>query len=229
MRKFDLNDTFRIHARFSFFYSGASNTPSRVFQDQHGENIKSDVYFKFNSKGEKIQDSIIYIHPALGQLLKIFNYTYEPAVIYAHFRMTNISWTDPFTDFTFKTNDTKYLSVRNAVEVRKRYGTSFGKAEKYFFTYDNGINPLTQQNIVAFYQFGPEFNNNRWLILEAISENLSIIGFNKNNITSLYETDSPQTVASYTYTYDSDDYPVESIIRFSYPSDTSRVEYEYED
>ena len=227
--RFNFNDTFRVFARSTFFYFGASNSPFRVFQDQYEANIKSDVYFKFNSEGKKIQDSIIYTHPANGQLLKIFDYKHEGSFVFGHFRMANISWKDPSTDFTFNTHDTMYLSGGNTVVVRKQFRSFSRQVEKYSFTYDNRINPLTQQNIAAFYQLGPDLNYNRWLLLEATNKNLAIIGFNKNNITSFYETNSPQTVVSYSYIYDNDNYPIESIISFSYTSEISKVTYEYKD
>lgn len=229
LRKSEANDTFKVFARFSFFYSGSSITPFRVFQDQNGENIKSDAYFKFDSVGKKIQDSIIYIHAALGQLLKIYDYRYESDTIYSHFRRANISWTDPSTDFTFNTNDTIYLSGGNALEFRKQSGSLSKTTETYHFTYDNGVNPLAHQNIAAFYKLGPDFNFNRWQILESVRENLAITGFNNNNITSYYEASSPQRVVSYTYHYDNDNYPIECTISFSYFSGISKVTYEYKD
>ena len=231
-------DTFITVAHYRFYYKDIQRDPYRILQDEDGRpnQLTSEAFLIYTQDGRKVKDSVIYTHPALGKLLKIGTYQYNGGVVYYHYRSSSINWTGSLDNITAQKNDTIYVANDNVAEYRK---TLFAMDEnrnwikyvsQYDYTYDNKINPLKQINIAAaMYRIGPDFNYNKWGWLYAENDNLSIIGYNGNNITKVTKKAFPQNAQQFSYLYDVDGYPKETTITPLNFSGTAKATFEYAD
>lgn len=221
-------DTLIVTARYAFFYRDSQKAPYRILQDGNTENLSSEVFLKYGVNGKKIQDSTIYTHPALGRLLRIGIYKYDNAVVYYQYSVSNINWTGSMNGIPGGKQDTIYLDGDNVKEYRIKLSSSSTNSSKYIYSYDNKINPFLQQNIAsAFYEVGPNFNYRKWFALYSENDNLSIIGYNKNNITRIENIASPQSAQLFAYVYDQHNYPSEATISFTNVNGVAKVKFEY--
>jgi hypothetical protein len=225
------NDSLTI-TMLQFFYNGTESQPYRIEESPRpgNQNMSYNTYFFYGSDGRKIKDSTISTHPACGSLLLLSNYTYKSDKVYMEYKMKNIDYTCTILGSMPKTNyDTIYFTGDNVSKVTQNGSKNTLRKDSFSYTHDSKINPFNKINISSsFYFIGPSFGYRMWSSWYCISDNLYIIGRNKNNILKTQQIGMAHN-QEFIYTYDSTNYPISTKTKVTDGSTTYEafIKYEY--
>ena len=204
------NDSITI-TKLQFSYTGSERQPNRVVEAPlpGNENMSYTTYFFYGADGKKTKDSTVATHPVCGSLLRLSRYTFTNDKVFMEYQEKNINYTCSISGSLPKTNyDTVYLKDDNVEKVVQNGSKNTLRKESFLYTYDNMINPFSKINISSsFYFIGPSFGYRMWAPWYCTSDNLYIIGRNKNNILVTQQIGKANK-QEFIYTYDDTNYPV---------------------
>jgi hypothetical protein len=212
------NPVFNLTQTLTLSYDGSSSLMPSSFSSVRTvfPNLVTKFYYKYNSQGRKIMDSVRVKNQAGDPADRVIHYVYDADRVYA---------TPVLTGFSMENNSLDTLSLLKGGNIEKlvsRIIRSTGdQIITYTFTYDRFISPYNKLNIANSLYFesaalGIGYN---------VPLETHYMGVTTNNMTSW-------TTGSYTvvfkYLYDQDRYPVRK--EMFLPGDTSPsyvVSFEY--
>ena len=188
---------FNLTQTISFKYDGASLLPASLSSVRTVfPNLVTTFYYKYNSGGLKVMDSVRVKNLAGEPADRTVRYIYEGFRVYT---------TPVFTGFSTDNNPFDTLDLLKAGNIEKLISKSTSSgAERiviYNFTYDQFINPYNKLNIANSLYFenagiGLGYN---------VPLETHYLGVTINNLTSW---SSGSYTANFKYAYDKDKYPV---------------------
>lgn len=191
------NPTFNLTQTLTFNYSGSSVLPSSLSNVRTiFPNLVTTFYFKYNSQGMKIMDSV-RVKNQLGEPAdRMVKYEYVNEKVYS---------TPVFNGFPMDNNsyDTLELLSGGNIErlVSKHIRTTGDVFVTYKFTYDDGVSPYNKLNIAnSLY-----FENSAIGLGYNVPLETHYMGVTINNMTS-WMTGSYKVY--FNYLYDLDKYPI---------------------
>ena len=202
------NPVFKLTQTITFNYEGSAVLPSSLSNVRTVfPNLITQFYFKYNSQGMKIRDSVRVINQLGEPADRTVKYEYVNERVYSTpvmngFPMVNNSY------------DTLELLSGGNIErlVSKHIRTTGEELVTYQFTYDDGVSPYNKLNIAnSLY-----FENSAIGLGYNVPLETHYMGVTTNNMTS-WMTGSYKI--NFNYEYDMDKYPLrKEMIR---PGDTS--------
>ena len=191
------NPVFNLKQTLTVSYDGASLLPSSFSSVKTiFPNLTTTFYYKYNSQGRKIKDSVRVKNQAGDPADRVINYVYDNDRVYA---------TPVLTGFPMENNSLDTLSLLYGGNIEKlvsRVIRSTGDLiVTYIFTYDQFVNPYNKLNIANSLYFesaalGIGYN---------VPLETHYMGVTTNNMASW--TSGNYTV-NFNYLYDQDRYPV---------------------
>ncbi len=191
------NPVFNLTQTLTLTYDGSAPVPSSFSSVRTVfPNTVTTFYYKYNSQGRKISDSVRVKNQAGDPADRVIHYVYVNDKVYA---------TPVFTGFSMENNslDTLSLLTRGNIEMLvSRFIRAIGdQITSYTFTYDQSVNPYNKMNIANSLYFesaslGIGYN---------VPLETHYMGVTTNNMTSW--TTGNYTV-TFKYLYTQDQYPV---------------------
>jgi len=191
------NPVFVLKQTLSFTYDGSALLPSSFSSVKTVfPNLVTTFYYKYNSQGRKISDSVRVKNQAGDPADRVINYVYDYDKVYA---------TPVLTGFSMENNslDTLLLLTRGNIEklVSRIIRAAGDQIVTYTFTYDQSVSPYNKLNIANSLYFesaalGIGYN---------VPLETHYMGVTTNNMTSW--TTGNYTVR-FSYLYNQDQYPV---------------------
>ncbi len=213
----NINPAFDPKQTLSFHYDGPSLLPSSFSSVRTVfPNLVTTYYYKYNSQGRKIMDSVRVKNEDGEPADRVIHYVYDNDRVYA---------TPVLTGFPMENNllDTLSLLAGGNIEkqVSRMIRSTGDRVISYTYTYDQFVSPYNKLNIANSLYFesaslGLGFN---------VPFETHYMGVTTNNLTSY--TTGNYTV-SFRYLYDLDKYPVRKEMLLphdAYPSKVTLFEY----
>jgi hypothetical protein len=191
------NPVFTLAQTLTFKYGGASLLPELVYSVRTVfPNLVTAFYFKYNSSGLKVTDSVRVKNSAGEPADKTIKYVYEGGNVYSTPVLTGF----PIENHTFDT--LTLLENGNMEKLVSRIKKSAGdQIITYKFTYDQSISPYNKLNIAnSLYFENPSIG-----IGYNVPKETHYLGVTTNNLTSWSSGSYTVTIR---YVYDADNYPV---------------------
>ena len=192
------NPVFNLTQTLTFTYNGSTLVPSSFSSVKTVfPNLVTTFYYKYNSQGRKISDSV-----------RVKNQTGDPAdrvIHYVYDDNDKVYATPVFTGFSMENNSLDTLSLLTRGNIEKRVSriirATGDQILTYTFTYDQSVSPYNKLNIANSLYFesaalGIGYN---------VPLETHYMGVTTNNMTSW--TTGNYTV-TFKYLYTQDQYPV---------------------
>jgi len=191
------NPVYELKQTLTFTYEGSALLPSSFSSVRTVfPNLVTTFYYKYNSQGRKISDSVRVKNQFGDPADRVIRYAYDNDKVYA---------TPVFTGFPLENNSLDTLSLLKKGNIEKLVSRIIKAAGdliiSYTFTYDQFISPYNKLNIANSLYFesaalGIGYN---------VPLETHYMGVTTNNMTSW--TTGNYTV-NFTYSYNQDQYPV---------------------
>ncbi|MGI8583844.1 MAG: hypothetical protein ACR2KX_16730 [Chitinophagaceae bacterium] len=191
------NPAFNLKQTLTLNYNGASVLPSSVSSVRTVfPHLVTIFYYKYNSEGLKIQDSVQVKNTAGDPAYRTVKYVYDKDQVYT----TPVLSGFPYDNIPFDT--LSLLKNGNIERVVSKMKTSTGDLiATYAFTYDKYISPYNKLNIAnSLY-----FENSAIGLGYNVPLETHYMGVTINNMTSW---SSGSYTVSFKYVYDADKYPL---------------------
>jgi hypothetical protein len=191
------NPAFTLKQTLTLSYDGTSILPSSVSSVRSiFPNLVTVYYYKYNSQGFKIKDSVMVKNVSGVPGYRVINYVYDKDDVYTTPVLSGFSYDNvPFDTLSLLTNG-------NIERLVSKMTNSTGEIKaNYTFTYDKYISPYNKLNIAnSLY-----FENSGMGLGYNVPLETHYMGVTTNNMISW---SSGTYTVSFRYVYDADKYPL---------------------